>query len=95
MALPYFAKFVTWSDWFLADDAVSMVVWSAFYYPVKSLYRWGPSFMTPFGHFGFWGGKKLHEICEQITSLDADYWVNHEVDCKNIYKEKVLSLCYA
>jgi hypothetical protein len=76
------------SDYFVVDDAVRFMTWGVFSAPIRTMYRHGPGFSTPMGELGFWGGKKLSDICATITSLEAPYWNEHVPDCHNIYHAK-------
>ena len=82
------AKTFSLSEYFVFDDAVRFMTWGIFSAPLRTLYRHGPGFSTPVGELGFWGGKKLPDICAQVTSLEAHYWKEHVSDCHNIYRAK-------
>jgi hypothetical protein len=56
--------------------------------PLARLYIWGPSW----GTLGFWGGKPMHDICAQLTSLSSDFWLKHPEQCVEVVSKTFYSL---
>jgi len=48
--------------------------------PLSRLFLLGPSL----GGFGFWNGQRIEDICAQKTSLTADFWKDHHMECVQI-----------
>jgi len=56
-----------------------------FYYPLKTLYFYGPSF----GNYGFWNGKYPHDICSQLTMIPSYTWSQKELqgECNDLLEK--------
>lgn len=51
----------------------SVIVW-----PIYRLYRYGPALHG----YGFWRGAPPHEVCAQLTHVDAAFWRDHPRECE-------------
>lgn len=45
--------------------------------PLSRLFLLGPSL----GGFGFWNGQRIEDICAQKTTLPAEFWKEHQIEC--------------
>lgn len=49
-----------------------VIVW-----PIYRLYRYGPALHG----YGFWRGAPAHEVCAQLTHVEAAFWREHPREC--------------
>lgn len=59
----------------------------AFYTPLRQLYFYGVGSHT----VGFWGGRASHDICAQLTHVDATHWLRHPDTCAALCEQQFYS----
>jgi hypothetical protein len=66
-------------------DSINEATKYVFYYPLKTLYFYGPSF----GNYGFWNGKYPHDICSQLTMIPSYTWSQKELqgECNELLEK--------
>jgi hypothetical protein len=52
--------------------------------PLLQMYLYGPSI----GGYGFWEGKPLHMICQDLTSVSSEHWEQHPYICEELILHK-------
>ena len=70
--------------WF---DRMHAFVTAIIHEPLRRLYAKGPTYKTSFGNFGFWEGRPLHDVCDELMPMGSHFWSNNLQQCAKIYKD--------
>lgn len=52
--------------------------------PLRRLYLHGPGST----HFGFWAGQETTDICSDLTSASAGFWLQNMEDCQKLIDDR-------
>lgn len=58
----------------------SWIYFHTFEYPLRQLYRNGPELKG----WGFWGGKKVYDICGELSGVTAQFWQDNPEACEEL-----------